>query len=563
MLENGFLLDGRFEILKKIGEGGTSTVYLAMNQKLNQQWVIKEIKTPRDSEVTRRVLQEARMMMNFDDPAIPRIVDIIESREDIYIVMDYISGQSLAHALRTKGPQRQEVVEDWAKQICRVLIYLHSLDPPIVYHDLKPGNIILKEPEHYLKLIDFGEARPCINGNAPGGGRTSEYAAPEQQRECRGNTDERTDIYCFGTTIYRLLTGSFPPQAPEPVGSVREAFPGLQISKGLDNIIQKCTQISPEKRFQSAAELMKALENVELWDEDYIRRLQRRVREFMAAALACMLLFFAGVFMNRAADSANRQDYECLIHTETSLVHEEKIFNYLRAMELDGGNPQAYKMLLRAYEDNGVFSDAESQQLSAVYNAHKKEFQMDTEEMLDLNYEIGKMYFHMYSGEGGAFRPRILKARSYFSYVAEYGTEDYKNYLMASSYHTLCDFFIQYVLSDSSIREPMKEEYASMLTSMKDCLKDMQKYGEGDAAYVRLTMYSRILDMLNVNMKGMALTGIFREELEETLVLIEQSAEKENVTRNISLAAKEKIREQIVNVRDNADREYENLKRGQ
>ena len=144
MLENGTILDGKYEILKLIDRGGTSSVYLAMNPKLNQQWVIKEIDNRFDTE---RVLKEARMMMKFDHPAIPRIVDIMEKPEFTYIIMDYVSGQSLAYELKEKGPQPQEVVIGWAKQICDVLVYLHSLNPPIIYHDLKPGNIVLKEPE--------------------------------------------------------------------------------------------------------------------------------------------------------------------------------------------------------------------------------------------------------------------------------------------------------------------------------------------------------------------------------------------------------------------------------
>ena len=295
MLENGSVLGGKYEILKQIGRGGTSTVYLAMNQKLNQQWVIKEIDNTQNTIDMERVLKEARMMMSFDHPAIPRIVDILEEPGFTYIIMDYVSGQSLAYELKEKGPQPQEIVIDWAKQICNVLAYLHSLNPPIIYHDLKPGNIILKEPERNLKLIDFGEARPCINGNAPGAGKTREYAAPEQQRETRGNTDERTDIYCFGTTLYRLLTGKFPPISPQPVGSIRETFPELNISKGMDNIIKKCTQIDPNKRFQSAAELMKALENIQLWDDDYLKRLKNRVRYVTAAAGLGLVFLAAGI----------------------------------------------------------------------------------------------------------------------------------------------------------------------------------------------------------------------------------------------------------------------------
>ena len=276
MLAVGTVLDNKYEIIKQIGKGGTSLVYLAMNQKLNQQWVIKEIRSELDAAAKNRMLQEARLMMTFDHPAIPRIVDILDNT---YIVMDYVSGQSLAHELKEHGPVSQETAVEWGKQICNVLVYLHSQDPPIIYHDLKPGNIILKMPERNLKLIDFGEARKCVNGNAPGGGKTREYAAPEQQTETRGNTDPRTDIYCFGTTMYRLLTGQFVPPYPEPVGSIRERFPQLQISKGMDNIIRKCTRKDPDRRFQSAEELMQALDNIVLWDEDYLAKQKRKISQ--------------------------------------------------------------------------------------------------------------------------------------------------------------------------------------------------------------------------------------------------------------------------------------------
>lgn len=152
MLKVGTLLDGKYEIIRQIGKGGTSLVYLSMNPKLNQQWVIKEIRSELSATEKNRMLQEARLMMTFDHPAIPRIVDILD---DTYIVMDYVSGQSLAHELKENGPVDQDTVIEWAKQICNVLVYLHSLDPPVIYHDLKPGNVILKLPERTLMLRDI------------------------------------------------------------------------------------------------------------------------------------------------------------------------------------------------------------------------------------------------------------------------------------------------------------------------------------------------------------------------------------------------------------------------
>ena len=559
MLENGTILDGKYEILKLIDRGGTSSVYLAMNPKLNQQWVIKEIDNRFDTE---RVLKEARMMMKFDHPAIPRIVDIMEKPEFTYIIMDYVSGQSLAYELKEKGPQPQEVVIGWAKQICDVLVYLHSLNPPIIYHDLKPGNIVLKEPEKNLKLIDFGEARACINGNAPGGGKTKEYAAPEQQEGTRGKTDERTDIYCFGTTLYRLLTGKFAPISPEPVGSLREAYPEFNISKGMDNIIRKCTQIDPDKRFQSAAELRNALDNIRLWDEDYLKQLKRRVYSVTVAAGIGIGLFMTGFGFHRAVAFVNTKDYNHLVATAQSVEHETRTANYEEAIHIDGENPEAYIKLLEAYENNGFFGTQESQRFSTLYNRNKSAFDAEKDDVIEMHYRIGRIYFNLYSDDSTTVRSRIQKAHEYFQFVKVHSSPDYANYHIASGYETLCDFFKTYVLNDSSIQEPTAEDYLAMLDALKECLTDMQNYTAGDAAYTRLTLYGYIVDMLNVNIRGLAVTGIEKEKIQEILTQISVSTKNESITQQMSIKKQEDILLSVKNVLDNIRREYGSLERG-
>lgn len=562
MLENGIVLGDKYEILKQIGRGGTSTVYLAMNQKLNQQWVIKEIDNTQNALDMERVLKEARMMMSFDHPAIPRIVDILEEPGFTYIIMDYVSGQSLAYELKEKGPQTQETVTEWAKQICNVLMYLHSLNPPIIYHDLKPGNIILKEPEKNLKLIDFGEARPCINGNAPGAGKTKEYAAPEQQRETRGNTDERTDIYCFGTTLYRLLTGKFAPIPPEQVGSIRERFPELNVSKGMDNIIRKCTQHDPAQRFQSAAELMKALENIQLWDNDYLKRLKRRVNLVIATIGIGFAMVIAGVVLNRSAAIINSRNYDNLINTAQSVDYETRIGEYEKAIELDGDNPKAYIKLLEAYEDNGHFGNEESQRFSTLYNTNKSRFDQEDESVIEMHYLAGRMYFNMFSDESTTIRSRVQKAQEYFGYVKEYGVDSYENYSIASSYDTLCEFFKTYVLNDSSIQEPTAEDYQEMLDALGTCLEDMQDYSAKDAAFIRLSLYGHIVDMLNVNIRGLAANGIEKKDIQDILNTILTAAKNESVTQQTSIKKQEQLMLSIENVWENLRREYESMERG-
>lgn len=213
MLEIGSVIDGKYKILNKIGQGGMSVVYLAMVEKANKQWAVKEIRKDggQDEETVRRGLEaEIKLLRRLKHPGLPSIADIIDSDDTFLIVMDYIEGITLKEALKEYGALDQQKVIDWAKQLCEVLGYLHSRVPPVIYRDMKPSNIMLK-PDGQIVLIDFGTAREfkvenvedtvCLG--------TRGYAAPEQFGGC-GQTDERTDIYCLGATLYHLLTGHNP-----------------------------------------------------------------------------------------------------------------------------------------------------------------------------------------------------------------------------------------------------------------------------------------------------------------------------------------------------------------
>ena len=156
MTEIGTVIDGKYEILKEIGRGGMSIVYLAMDKHLNKQWAIKEIRKKgngkNDEIVVNSLLAEANMMKKLDHPSLPRIVDIIDNGITIYVVMDYIDGESLDKILNEYGAQPEELVIAWAKQLCDALSYLHGQKPSIIYRDMKPANVMLKQ-EGYFKII--------------------------------------------------------------------------------------------------------------------------------------------------------------------------------------------------------------------------------------------------------------------------------------------------------------------------------------------------------------------------------------------------------------------------
>lgn len=291
MTEIGSVIDGKYEILKQIGKGGMSYVYLSMDKRLNKQWAIKEIRkrgnSKNDEIVINSLLAEAKMMKMLDHPALPRIVDIIEDNETIYIVMDYIEGESLDKILLEYGPQPEEIVIDWAKQLCDVLGYLHS--KRIIYRDMKPANVMLK-PEGNLKVIDFGIAREYKEQNTADTTvlGTKGYASPEHYGARQ--TDARSDIFTLGMTLHHLLTGVDPRSPDYMYASVRQWNP--QLSDGIEAIIDKCTAISPEDRYQSCAELMYDLEHPDLITKDFKKRQKRRLGFFIASSAAAVIMLF-------------------------------------------------------------------------------------------------------------------------------------------------------------------------------------------------------------------------------------------------------------------------------
>ena len=161
MLKIGSIIDGKYKILNKVGQGGMSVVYLAMNEKANKQWAIKEVRKDgvKDFELIKQgLIVETDMLKKLSHPSLPSIVDVIEDDNTFLIVMDYIQGNPLSKTLEEYGAQSQENVVEWAKQLCDVLGYLHSRKPPIIYRDMKPANVMLK-PDGSITLIDFGTAR--------------------------------------------------------------------------------------------------------------------------------------------------------------------------------------------------------------------------------------------------------------------------------------------------------------------------------------------------------------------------------------------------------------------
>lgn len=276
MAKTGTIIDNRYKIISLIGHGGMSKVYLALNIHLNLTCAIKEYTINpfgQDKEIKiQSAILEADLMKKFKHDFLPRILDVIKSKDSIYIVMDYVEGRSLGQIVDESGAQSQNLVIEWAKQLCDVLIYLHTNNPPIIYRDMKPSNIILR-PNNNIMLLDFGSARyykekSFADTTYLG---TTGYAAPEQYGGM-GQTDQRTDIYGLGVTLHQLITGINPCKPPYKMNPIRYYNTSLSVS--LEHIILKCTQLNPNDRYQSCSALLDELNNYKEIKWKYHRRFE-------------------------------------------------------------------------------------------------------------------------------------------------------------------------------------------------------------------------------------------------------------------------------------------------
>lgn len=429
MLEIGSIVDGKYKILNKIGQGGMSVVYLAMNERANKQWAIKEVRKDgtKDYEVVKQgLIAETDILKRLNHPHLPSIIDVIDCDDTFLIVMDYIEGRTLDYWLKKEGAQPQERVVEWAKQICDVLGYLHSRKPPIIYRDLKPSNVMLK-PDGKIMIIDFGTAREfkeqsiedtkCLG--------TQGYAAPEQYGG-HGQTDARTDIYNLGATMYHLLTGHNPSLPPYEMYPIRQWNPVL--SSGLEAIVTKCTQRNPNDRYQSCAELMYALEHFDELDIEYRKQQKRKWGTFLAACSLAAVSLIGCLGFKFAENSTIQNSYDSYLRAASNAAtQEEKIDYYRDAINLDPSRGDAWLNLLDVFidgtgtGDEGLFTQEEDIQMKEILGytgsgnrTNESCLESNSDAYDEFSFQMGLAYFYYYGEEGN--KPM---SQSWFETAAE------------------------------------------------------------------------------------------------------------------------------------------------
>lgn len=262
------LLVGRYRILAQVGTGGFSVVYRAVDTRAkNSRVAIKAISlsglTPVEIiEATETFNREVALLAQLKHPSLPRVYHHFSDAETWYMVMDFIEGVTLEDYLGQQPGGFLPVSEalDIAHALCVVLEFLHAQQPPVIFRDLKPGNIIIR-PDGHLSLIDFGIARRYRAGQltdtipfgSPG------YASPEQYG--RAQTTPRSDVYSLGAILHQMLTGIDPAQSP--FRFVPLALAGQQATQPeLDALIVSMVHMDASRRPESVSDIKRHIEGI-------------------------------------------------------------------------------------------------------------------------------------------------------------------------------------------------------------------------------------------------------------------------------------------------------------
>src|SRR5689334_15809233 len=271
MLSPETVLQGRYRVVRQLGQGGMGAVYEAVDLRLDTVVALKETLFT-EERLRKQFEREARLLARLHHPALPRVSDHFTESDGQFLVMQYIPGEDLFEMqTRRQSAFPQTEVLRWADQLCDALDYLHTQDPQIIHRDIKPQNLKLTARGQVV-LLDFGLAKgsvgqlTAVTTSASIFGYTPNYA-PLEQVQGKG-TDARSDLYALGATLYHLVTNVKPPDAlsraaavvngqPDPLLPANEVCP--EVGAALSHVLAKAMSQRRDDRFATASDMRRAL----------------------------------------------------------------------------------------------------------------------------------------------------------------------------------------------------------------------------------------------------------------------------------------------------------------
>ena len=382
MLLQNQIVQNTYQIIRPIGKGGTSSVYLAYHLRLQKYVVIKQLRGANSMSGLNRT--EVDILKNLHHPYLPQVYDFMEDGNNVYTVIDFVDGNDLDAYIRTKTRLPEVYLKRYLRQIAQVLDYLHSQKIPIIHSDMKPGNVIIDQEGNAI-LIDFNTSIGANQGNLLG--LTLAYASPEQfelaQYAMCGHPlpyslDERSDLYSLGATFYELICGVRADygQPLPPLHTM--ALPDY--SKEFLMLIDRLMERDREKRMQSAKKLLTAIDRLDS-------------RYWTLVAMRCVSLILSGALMAGGV--------YCMIRGARSKPMEEFHDVYQSAV---ASVEQGYLDNARALCDGILASNKMQSYLSR-----------EPAELARLYHTIGDIYY---------YREEYGTAAAYYRYAMDHGAPE-------------------------------------------------------------------------------------------------------------------------------------------
>lgn len=343
MLHCNEIIDNTYQIVSEIGSGGMGVVYLAYHLRLQKYVVMKKIKI--NSSDINLLRNEVDILKSLHHMYLPQVYDFITFEGDIYTIIDYIHGYDLEYYISNGYTFDEKLIIKWLKQLCEVLVYIHSQTPPVIHTDIKPANIIVNE-NWDICLIDFGIS---LSSDSKIKGFSKDFSSPEQysnvvnlmygRYENLLSIDARTDIYSLGATFYYLMTGVKPDITKPSVPKLSEY--NIKYSEALTGIIDKAMNREPNNRFLSSEKMYSALINIKKRDKRYKKYvLVQLVSSLLAGVLilsGVLTIFFGNaqagqneykVMYDSFVEDYNKGDYKETVNQGNLLLNNSKYEAY-------------------------------------------------------------------------------------------------------------------------------------------------------------------------------------------------------------------------------------------
>ncbi len=540
-----------------------SVVYLALNERANKTWAIKEVRKDGVQDFTtvkQGLIVETNILKSLSHKYLPSIIDVIDDEDTFIIVMDYIEGKSLNKVLqesleRDNLPIGVEDVISWGIQLCDVLYYLHTREHPIIYRDMKPANVMLK-PNGEISLIDFGTARVFKTGNSEDTTclGTPGYAAPEQYGG-NGQSRPQSDIYCLGATLHHLITGRNPAATPFNFPPITQCRPTLLEETprelrnsllGLEMIINKCTQYEPENRYENCAQLSYDLEHPEELGLPYRRKLKGKMLLFSASAALTVLCGVGSLTGSVLARQTETSGYDYYVENAATAADSEKLQLYRKAIALNPEEETAWLGVLDAVSADNEFTAEEDSYITSLLSSRDNDRSQDNKTLFQKNeggyvrfaYNLGMLYYYT-EGSG----QNKTSAGGWFDVVSrtdlgslDLGDDDDKK----NAWQTRATILGKISAYNSRIGQTNQAGDAQI--TYMDYWQDLMALMADDIAgqdnvVTELRLYNEIVYQICTHYDAFKEAGVTKEEMQTTLQTIRQAAD--NAKINDNQAAKE------------------------